>query len=232
MSDAETKDVAIRETKDVADLVAVDAKRATPEQYGLVLAAVKAVKARMKRIVDHYSPLKAKAHASWKAICNQESDDLRPCQDAEKTGKRWMDIRDEEVARLAREEQARLRREQEEREREAREASERLASEAAKLAAKGKTEAAERARLASEAKAREAQAVADAPRVRVEVPKEEGTARREVWGAYEIEAVDLVPREYMIPDDAKLKRYGQAMREGARVLGVRFYSVKSRSVST
>src|SRR3990167_1710638 len=176
MSD-ETTAVAVQETKAVAELIAADPRTATPEQYGLVLAATKAVKARQKRIADHYSPLKAKAHASWKAICDQESVDLRPCIEAEKAGKRWMDTRDDEVARIAREEQARLRREQEERERAARAEADRLAAEAAKLAAKGKAEAAEKARQEAEAKAREAAAIAAVPVARVEVKKEDGTAR-------------------------------------------------------
>ena len=231
MSDQETTAVAVREAKDVTDLTAADPKTASPEQYGLVLAAVQAVKARMKRIADHYAPIKAGAYASWKGICKQESDDLRPCQDAEKRGKRWMDDRDNEVERIAREEQARLRREQEARERAAREESERLAREAEKLAAKGKAEAAERARKEAEAKAREAETVANLPTPVVEVPKEAGTARREVWGAYEIEDQSLIPRDFLMPDHDKLKRYAQAMRADAKVAGVRFYPTYQRAVS-
>ncbi len=241
MSDNTTA-IAVRETTDAAQ--AVTALTITSQEgYGLMLAAVKAVKGLIKKITDHHGPMKAKAYAAWKEVCAGETRLLAPLQEAEKLGKRRMDAWDDEIERKAKEEAARLRREAEEQERKERakqaaklEAEARArAAEAEKLAAKGKAEAAEAARRAAANATAKAAAVVAAPSevpiITVDVPKETGTTRKEIWGAYEIEDPTLIPREYLMPDHDKLKRYGQAMRADAKVAGVRFYPTSQRSVS-
>jgi hypothetical protein len=62
-----------------------------------------------------------------------------------------------------------------------------------------------------------------APVVRTDAPKITGQSVREVW-LFQIEDASRIPREYLMPDEAKLGRFAKAMKADAVVAGVRFYS--------
>lgn len=226
----ESTAVAVRETQDAVQSVTA-LTITTREEYGLMLQAVVAVKGLITRVTAHHKPMKEKAHAAWQEVISQEKKLLTPLQEAEKLGKRRMDAWDAEQERIAREEQARLRREQEERERAARAEAQRLAAEAARLEADGKAKAAAKMQAAAAVQEQKAETAAAAPLPVVEAPKVAGTTQREVWGAYEVEDIELIPRDFLIPDHDKLTRYGKAMRGDAKVPGIRFYAVKQRVVS-
>lgn len=136
----------------------------------------------------------------------------------------------EEAARRERE---RLEAQAREAERKAREkaAADRAAAEAA--AAAGRAE--EAAKLAARADATEAKAADKvealevraatvvAPVVSRETPKVAGVATREVW-RFEITDPSLVPRQYLVVDEAKVRRVVQALKSDAGIPGVRVWS--------
>lgn len=62
-----------------------------------------------------------------------------------------------------------------------------------------------------------------APVVRTNPPKISGQSVREVW-SFQIEDASQIPREYLLPDTAKLGQFARAMKADAKVPGVRFYS--------
>lgn len=64
-----------------------------------------------------------------------------------------------------------------------------------------------------------------APVIRTEAPKIAGQSVREVW-EFQIEDASLIPREYLMPDVVKIRRYVAAMKADAKVAGVRIYSEK------
>jgi len=64
-----------------------------------------------------------------------------------------------------------------------------------------------------------------APVIRTEPPKIAGQSVREVW-QFQIEDAALLPREYLMPDESKIRRYVTAMKADAKVAGVRIWSEK------
>ncbi len=58
-----------------------------------------------------------------------------------------------------------------------------------------------------------------------EQKKVEGVSVREVW-KFEITDINLVPREYMIPDEKELQKFAQVYKGQGSMSGVRFYSEK------
>ena len=61
------------------------------------------------------------------------------------------------------------------------------------------------------------------------VPKVEGISSRDVWKARVVNFL-IVPREYLIVDEAKLGQIARAMKGEIRIPGVEFYCEKSTSV--
>lgn len=68
-------------------------------------------------------------------------------------------------------------------------------------------------------------AVTVAPVIRTDAPKIAGQSVREVW-LFQIEDASLIPREYLAPDESKIRRFVNAMKADAKVPGVRIYSEK------
>ena len=88
-----------------------------------------------------------------------------------------------------------------------------------------KASGAERAALEAEAQAKQEEAlvVAAAP---VAAPvKTEGVSYRDDWD-FEIVDVAKIPREYLIPDEKKIRAYVKAMKESSGIDGVRVFSKK------
>ncbi|MHB8815455.1 MAG: hypothetical protein ACYDAE_19600 [Steroidobacteraceae bacterium] len=158
--------------------------------------------------------------------------------------KRAMRVWDDEQERLRLEEQRRreeiARRERERLEREAAEArrkadekaaAERQAAEAARIA--GDLEAAAKhERKADQVEQRaetkvetltELASTVVAPVVQAEIPKVGGMSGRVVW-KFEVLDPNLVPREFLTVDEAKIRRYVGAMKGDSKIAGVRVYS--------
>lgn len=127
---------------------------------------------------------------------------------AEKRVKEGMLAYDKEQRRLQQEEQ--------------RKAEEAAAAERQRLAASAaKAEEAGRHKRAEEYTARAEASVA--PLVRREPLKVAGTSLRTVW-KFEIADAALVPREYLVVDETKVRRVVTALKEGASIPGVRVWS--------
>ncbi len=94
---------------------------------------------------------------------------------------------------------------------------ERLEKLAVKADAKGQVDKA--ATLAQQA------AMTVAPVVRADAPKIAGQSVREAW-LFQIEDASLLPREYLKPDEQKIRGYVNAMKADAVIAGVRIYSEK------
>lgn len=82
----------------------------------------------------------------------------------------------------------------------------------------------------NEAKAEELQEQAedvrvDAPVVALKVEKVAGLSYQKIW-KFRITDINKIPREYMIPDEIKLRRMAGAMKGIISVAGVEFYSEK------
>jgi len=120
--------------------------------------------------------------------------------------------------RARRVEQERLAREAEER---ARKERERLAKQAERAAAKGQEEKA--ASLALEADLVTPAIAPTAP------PKVPGYSSRSVW-KFQIVDHDAIPREFLMPDEATIRGYVNAMKERANIPGVRIWKEESTVV--
>lgn len=64
------------------------------------------------------------------------------------------------------------------------------------------------------------------PVVAVEVPAVKGIASRTTW-KYKIINVDLIPREYLIPNEVMLGQIARAEKGNREISGVKFYSEES-----
>jgi ATPase subunit of ABC transporter with duplicated ATPase domains len=64
-----------------------------------------------------------------------------------------------------------------------------------------------------------------APIVTTEAPKVAGVSFREVWD-FEITDEDLIPREYLVVDETKIRRVVTALKGDAKIPGVRVFKQK------
>lgn len=134
-----------------------------------------------------------------------------------------------EEERKAREKAEALRREQEEAARRAREAeaagraeeARKAAAEAAKLAAQAVKVEEKSADKIETLQLREAMVVA--PVIEREAPKVAGVSTRESW-KFEITDPAVVPRQYLVIDEAKIRKVVQALKADAQIPGVRVWS--------
>lgn len=231
----------------------------SPRHYENAVETLKQVKAAKSRVVEFFGGMKSKAHAAWKAICDQEGSYTKRLDAVEATAKRAVIAYQQEQERTRIEEQRRLqaeadekaRRERERIEREAArqrqiEADARSRAEAARKAAEEEADAAERARLLREAQAAERRAEAAAVRVEtkleqaamveapvVEVasstPRLAGIAARTTWKARVVNLA-MVPREWMIVNQDALDKFAGATKGAVPVPGVEFYSEQGLAV--
>jgi hypothetical protein len=204
---------------------------------------IKSIATYMKRVGDVLDPIVTSAWTAHKVAVAQRDTLLRPAQGAKRILGERMATWEQEQARLRREAEARAQREREQAEREAREraaieqrrlqdeAEERRLAEAAELEARGDTAGAER--LISEpvtAPVVVTPAPVFAPQPPVAVaPKVDGVSFRTDWD-FEIVDANLIPREYLIPDEKKIRGVVKAMRGAARIPGVRPFEKRITSV--
>ena len=223
----------------------------TSDDFAEAGERLKEIKSAAKRVADFFRPMKQRADETKKAILDAEKKLALPLAEAEVLTKAAMleYQRAEEEKRLA--EQRRLQAEADERARRERERIEQAAAkqraieaearakaEAARLAAE-QASAAERKKLLAEAEAADRKAAAAvakqemqagavaavvAPVVQVPsaAPKVAGINTKKIWKARVVDA-NLVPREFLIVNQAALDAFARGLKEGARVPGVEFY---------
>lgn len=166
----------------------------------------------IKRIEEFFSPMKSAAHAAWKAVTKREGEVLDPVRVAyDDLGRRAGDwfLAD------------RRRREDEERK-------------AQEIRLKAEREAAEKQRKLEEAARKKhlppppPQPPPPPPPPVQAAPKLEGAQARTMWD-FEIVDVAKIPREYMVPDAAKIRGVVKALKGATKIGGVRVYETASVS---
>lgn len=177
---------------------------ATYTAAGEILLAVKAMR---KEIESVFGPLKAKAHAAWKAVCEEQNKADAPLVEAEGIVKRSMAAWDTDQERLRMEEQRRLE------------------AEAKRLEEERRLFEAEQ--LASEGRTAEADLVLDEPvmapviQVPTYTPKVAGVSFRELWHA------DVTDLKELVKAAAADERYLPLLQANTAVIGAQARSLKS-----
>lgn len=185
------------------------------ESYDTATNALKGLKAMIAEIKDTFGPIIKKAHDAHKEALAQQAKYLRPLEDADKI------LRRKSADWFA--EQDRLRRAAEEA---ARKEAQRKAEEEALARASFLDEAG----LKDEAERVLGQPVVPkAAPVTVTAPDRNGVVMRDVW-CFEITDVTKLPREYMQPDEAAIRKQVQAMKGQANIPGVRVRCEKRAAV--
>lgn len=190
-------------TQEISNLEVIDT--ITYARAGQIVVALKDLK---KHIQDYFRPMKDKAYKAWKEICDAEKAELSKIEPLEKKLSGQMVAWQMEQERKRREEQARIEEEMRKREEELR------LKAAEELEKQGKTE--------------EAESLLEAPisipqvKVEAEIPKVEGMTTREEW-TFEIIDESQIPREFLIPDEKKIRAYVKAMKERAVIPGIKVF---------
>lgn len=193
------------------------------EEYSYGTEFLKKIKETQKRVTDHFSPMKTKAHEAWKQVCFQENEVLVPLKNAEDTTKRKLINWKIEDDRKREEERRRLQAEADEK---ARIERDRLAKQAEKL----KTPELKEQRL------EQAQnIVAPIIEVQTAVPKVEGISVRKTWKAELTDKAVFIKAAANDPnlmalltvDMSALNKIASATKGGVTYPGVRFYEETS-----
>ena len=171
---------------------------------------LKSIKGFLKAIEDARTRITKPINESLREINAQAKDAAAPFLESEAKIKRAMIAYSDEQDRLAREEQRKLN------EAAAKEAA-RLQEIAARAAAKGQTTKAEQFE-------ERAQAVT-APVVQTGAPKVGGISVPKVW-VFEITDEDLIPREYLVVDETRIRRIVTALKGDTKIPGVRVFEQK------
>ena len=210
-----SEDVSVIKAEVAPVLMDASAMRVTtPAEYTFAGNFLKTIKGAQSKVVAFFAPMKQKAHEAHKAITSQESETLKPLQEAEATVKRAMLTYHAEQERIRQEEQRKAQAAADEA---ARRERERLEKEAAKL----KTPELREARM-------EQAAAVIAPMVQVAsaIPPVQGQSIRKTWAARVVN-VDLVPREYMVVNEQALTAFAKATKGAVKLPGVEFYEVSN-----
>jgi hypothetical protein len=199
-------------TSEVARLepIAKSIKIRTPEQYTEAAEHLKRCKGALKQIEDARVRITKPINESLREVNNQARESAKPWLAAETMIKAEMVVWQNDQLRLQREEQQK-------RDEAAAKERKRLADQAAKALADGKVEKA--------AKIEERAASVVAPVVTREIPKISGQSTRETW-LFELQDLAKVPREFLMLDETKVRKYVQAMKDTGSIDGIRIYSEK------
>jgi KTSC domain len=204
--------------------IAVQAETLTITTTAAHVAAqelIVSISAMKKQVETFFEPMKTAAHKAHKAVCNRETEMLKPLADAqEKLSEKIVAFEKQvEADRKAEEERLRIER-QAAAEREAQEEAERLAIEdAIELEEKGDAEGAA-AVLANPVPI--APRYVPAPIVPSPISRVSGAVVKETWKARVVNAA-LVPREWLMVDEAALNKHAANRKQMAVVPGVEFY---------
>lgn len=229
----------------------------TPDAFADAGERLKQIKGMATRVAAFFKPAKQQADAAKKAILDMERQLADPLANAEQLCKRKMITFQEEENRKAEAERRRLQAEVDEQARRDREKAEQEATRQRAIEAEQRQQAedarrraeeadgAEKRRLQAEADAAErranaaavkveiktdqaAAAVAPVVAVAVAAPRVAGVSTKTVW-KFRVVDKALVPDVYKVIDEQKLGAYARAMKEGASVPGVQFYTEAAMS---
>lgn len=176
---------------------------------------LKSVTAMIKEVKDHYKDPKDKAFAAHKAICAAEKKHLTPLEQADKLIRQRISNFVLEEQRKAKEEQARIEAENRKREEEAK------LKQAEELEKAGMTEEAERVINEEIVPV----AVAVAPKIETN----NGVSYVDNW-TFEITEPNLIPRQFLIPNEKAIGAYVKAMKSEAKIAGVKVFNNKTVKV--
>lgn len=189
----------------------------TPASYADVIGLGRAIRAVIDGITGDDAPEIAKAYQLHKSLIKKRDDKVAPLEIAYARLKHMVGTYDQEQERIRREQervaQEALRKQQEEE----------AMREAEALQNAGDAEGAEA--VISQAAASPAPAVV----IPSNVPKVFGKSSREVW-TYRIENESLIPREYLVPDSAKIGGVVRALKANAKIPGIKAYPTTSVSL--
>jgi hypothetical protein len=189
---------------------AQNVKIITATGYGEAAGWLKSIKGFLKAIEDARTRITKPLNDSLREVNAQAKEAARPFLESEAKIKRAMIAYSDEQDRIRAAEQRR-----------ANEAAEkerlRLQEIADRAAAKGQEGKAE-------IFAERAQAVV-APVAQRAAPKVEGVSIPKVW-QYEITDEDLIPREYLVVDEVKLRKVVMALKSQTNIPGVRVFEQK------
>lgn len=171
---------------------------------------LKGLKSLQKKISDFMKPIVKSAYDNWKTAKDKENSLLQPVTQAESIIKSKIISFQQEQERKRREEEERLRELQ-------RKEAEKLAKKAEKEMAKGNEEKAEELQQQAE------MTKTITPIVESTVQKVNGISTKKIW-KFRIVDVNLIPREYMIPNEKMLGEVARATKGTLKVEGVEFYS--------
>lgn len=188
----------------------VPAKILTPDQYATVGLELQRIKGVRKLIEDTRKRMTRPLDEAKQAIMDFFRGPAARLDDAEDKAKRAMLDYDREQQRIA-DEQRRQAEEQARRDREFQQ------QRAARLAEQGRREEAQQAN--------EQAALVQAPVVQAATPQVSGIAMREVW-RFEVTDPALLPREFLIVDERKLRAHVELHKGATSIPGVRVFSEK------
>lgn len=182
----------------------------SPVQFEDAGEQLKQIKGALKRLDDLRNNMTRPLDVAKKAIMDFFRAPEEKLTRAESGIKRAMIGYSQEQERVRQEEQRRA-------DEAARKEQAKLAEQARKAEAAGKVERA--------AQLEERAATVVAPVIHREAPRVSGINTRDVW-KFEITDASKVPREFLMVDESKLRRYVSAMKGDSVVAGVRVYSEK------
>lgn len=184
----------------------------TDEDVEIAGYTLKTVKAIQKEVVSTFKPAIEQAHRAHKAIIAAQNKYLNPLNKAEKKIKVAISNFVMERERKAKEEQRKM---LEEARRKAAEEAQKAAEEALD---KGDLERA----IALEETAGDPKGFVIPGPAAPTKPKVPGLVTREDW-KYEIVDASLLPREYLMPDERRIRKVVSALKSEAKIPGVRVW---------
>lgn len=202
----------------------------TAADYTRAAEMLKAVVDMRRSVEDTFKPMKDAAHKAHKAVCEQETKILAPVIEAERYLRSGIGAHQAEEARQRRAEEERIRlQNQRQAEADAQRRSEDAALEDAAVAHQnGDSELAEQI-LSSPLPMTPAKV---APVVLPSsVPKVAGVSARAVW-KWRITDANLIPRQYLIPDEAAIGQVARALKDRANIPGVEIYNEAAVTVGS
>lgn len=166
-------------------------------------------KETQKFVKDYFEDARAATYKAYKEVTDNISFFVKKLQQAETAVKRKISDYQMEQERIRREEERRLAEEARKREEERR---------LAQAIETGDEEILEKP--------------VEVPQVKIEEPRKmDGVSFVEKW-TYQIEDVSQIPREFLIPDEKKIRSYVTSMKEKAKIPGVRIYADKTVRVAS
>ena len=174
------------------------------------IALLKMIKEKRDVVTTFYKDEKAKRHKEWKDVCNAEGSFLDRLKDYKELVDKAVLIYDDEAERIRQIEEAKLKKAEEEK------------AEAEKRRLEGIAKRTKDEEKKNELLTRAAATEPSFVSLPSAVEKQDGESKRKFWH-YKITNIDLLPKEYFIPDAKLLQSVADLKKEQAIVPGVEFF---------